>query len=429
MAVDQDIIIAIDDTNANVDSASGWDRCDGGSGRADLDGLYIRGCAASSDPDGTQKGAANHTHTIADHTHTWANHTHTVSYGGAAVGSYYCNFGRGKAASRTHTHANATSNNPSSNTPGNATGLSTPASTDNHPPYYEIIFAQSAGTHDIPSNGIVWQDTDSFETGWSRFQGDKYLKSSAADGDAGGTGGNLTHTHAAGNSHNHSLNHSHAQKNSGKAYGSVNTGSIGNDLTTLYHTHPVTLTTNTYDSANSNTPVTDATNHEPPYYKLNAAKNTSGGSKELFDGAIVLWAKTEASIPSDYARLAAMDTNFLKNCNGDGEVGNTGGGLQHSHTDSTGHTHTQSHTHTDSVGAPSATYGANAGTGPLRAARYNHTHNMDVTTDTTALQSATLTINNCTSGDALPQHKELIFIKYTAPAVGIRLLAMTGVGT
>ena len=405
MPVANNIIVGFDGTHAQAGALSGWARYTTG------DGYYFRGAATASEVTGGVQGAANHLHTIVDHNHTWNHTTHNFSHSGSSS-SYDAGIGRLRLSSNLHTHA-ATASNTKSAGAQNATGLSTPASTDNHPPYTEIIWIQADGNNDVPDKGIVWTASDTFATNWTRFGGNTFLKGAAAAGDAGGTGGATNHTHPAGTSHLHALDHSHASKNSASAVTNISTGGAYGAFAATRHTHNVTLSTNTFNSSSTNIPITSSVDFQPPYEKLNAVKN-GNGSDSSFDQMIAIWTGTIANIPTDWARYTNTDADFVKCCNADAEVGDTGGTLQHGHT-TTGHTHTQSHTHTASDGGASALAGQDTPGQPLRGARNNHVHLWTVTTDTTALSSATVTINNNTSGAALPQHLEGIWIQWTEP--------------
>lgn len=141
----------------------GYNLCDGGGGRPDLRGRYVRGSAAGIDPGGTG-GSNTHTHTDqnggahTDHTMVSAGahqHAATDSIGGhthaVIVGTYYTPSTAvyvyvdpsGTAGAHSHTYNNENNHTHTLTDPGNH--VHNPWSTDNgEPAWYEVAYIMKA---------------------------------------------------------------------------------------------------------------------------------------------------------------------------------------------------------------------------------------------------------------------------------------------
>ncbi len=91
------------------------------------------------------------------------------------------------------------------------------------------------------------------------------------------------------------------------------------------------------------------------------------------NGVIFIWTGTNASIPSGWERVTALDGRYPKGTADGVDPNQTGGSPTHSHTSSS-HTHTmEDHTHTISISAATGGTGDNGSTSG-GAARKGHTH-------------------------------------------------------
>jgi len=88
-------------------------------------------------------------------------------------------------------------------------------------------------------------------------------------------------------------------------------------------------------------------------------------------GVIYIWSGTNASIPSGWERVTALDGKYPKGTADATDPNTTGGSATHEHTGST-HSHTDSHTHSVTFNAGGGTsVGTGGGSG---GSLYNHTH-------------------------------------------------------
>lgn len=349
MLIPSGVIIIWTGTHAGI--PTGWSRVTG------LDGRYVKGTAAATNPNVTG-GNATHTHTAsAAHNHTISAHTHTITAntmtGGASTGS--SNKGSIDIShSHTATSGAVASASVQSVTPNYS-------SQSNDPPYYEVIFIQSDGTpNGVPDQGVVFFGTSSIPANFYQCEGnnstpnlsDKYLKGAGANNNAGGTGGSTTNNHTTG--HNHTTSHNHASATSTGPTGSGHNQSGGSALANNSHTH--SLATVAYNATNSNEDdiMNQSETVEPSYKKLLAIQNRKG-SNNIALGLIAMWTGTLASIPTGWVLCDGNNSTpdmrgyFAKVAATTGVIGNTGGSNTHSHAN-------QTHTH-DAI-----THGHNGGT-------------------------------------------------------------------
>ena len=143
---------------------------------------------------------------------------------------------------------------------------------------------------------------------------------------------------------------------------------------------------------------------------------------------ILIWAGTNASIPTGFTRVTVLDTQFAKGC----DVGNqnvTGGSDSHSHT-SPAHSHAvQAHNHTfdlSTVGSDTDDCGGSTSNGIITG---SHQHNGNNTDSTSASFSSSDSITyGSQTGNSLPPYYSVIFIKsngYPTPTNVIALFANT----
>lgn len=398
------VIIAWPSTNASIPTGEGWSRVTG------LDTYYLQG--TTSNPSGTAGGATTHTHTSPNHQHTVA-HTHTVPQFAAVATGTATGSGSG-AARNTHVHAAFTSNNPSIT--NNNVASASLGTASNDPPYLDVIWLQSNGTPTgIPAGAIVWYDSDTLPTGWTRQGGNMFLRGAAGAGDGGGTGGSSdAHSHTdSGHTHTEA-SHTHTGTTGNGDTAAVS--AAGSTVNISAHAHPVTSTGTTATEV-SGVGVLANGDGQPPFYKLNAIRNDNAGA-DLPNGIITAWTGTIANIPPDYVLCDGnngcpnLNNYFIKGANADSEINTTGGALTHTHAAGAAHSHTISnHQHTFSTGAStSGTIGDSTGT-QRTANNAGHTHS-NVTNVTSGGTTGTQTITADANTDNRPPYKQAAFIQY-----------------
>jgi hypothetical protein len=388
---------------ANSTTHSGWTR------KTSLDGKFI--FVTTGDDAGATGGSATHIHTSPNHTHTQGSHTHSITSGGPNATRNNPEFASGSAASATHTHATYTSN--STTATNQNTAITVQASADNLPPYYTVIWKESDGTTDIPSNFCGFFDSATLPTNWTILAGaiDKYIRGAGAGLDGAGTGGSLTHGHTL-TDHTHTQDaHGHSGKASGTSSGTSKHFAEADYLIAIAHNHTVSLDSNT--AVNQSATVTiNAASTEPTYDKLAFIQNQTGGS-DTPTGIIGLWLGLEANIPTGWTKKT-ITNDFVKCAVNTGEIGNTGGATQHLHTEVAAHNHTQNgHTHTGTDGGPSATLWTDGRDIYLGADRY-HVHTWTGTSTVATNSASSITIDNCASRANYPEYVKVILVKKTA---------------
>lgn len=405
----KDIILPFDGLHANI--PSGFVR------ETLLDGRFPK--AWGSENVSTTGGASTHSHTEGGHSHAMVNHTHTYTltqHSGNIQDNGYGNSGSVES-DEVHTHS-GTSGNVSG---GTLSGTATIGSASNNPPYYEVIFIKSQGFNSVPANALMLRNDTLEPDGFHFCDGDngtpnldgKYLRGAAASGNAGATGGSLTHSHSIDHGHT-SVNHSHSGALSGQAtngQGGENPGSEG-QAAAHAHRHTVTLNS-TSTSVNTYSGSFTSGNVEPVYHTLRANKNTSGNSKSPRKGDIALWLGDPNDIPVGWDLCDGnngtpnLSDKYIKISS---TPGNTGGGNTHGHTSVGSHTHTAtgSHTHTGSTGGPNDTSNP-AGNG--------HSHSNSVHTHpVSSVQSVTPTWESSTiDTDTVsnePLYRTAVYVMY-----------------
>jgi hypothetical protein len=412
------VIVGWPSTNASI--PSGWSEETG------LSSKYVRGAAAGADADLTSVfGGATHSHTSPNHQPLGVAHNHTFSAGSSSgTVAAMSTINDDTMSAHFHSHAATTG----ANTTSSALNLAiTVNATSNDLAYKEVIWIKSDGSPTgIPSGAYAMFADDSLPPLWSRVMGNYYPKGAAGSGDGGATGGSNTHTHTS-PAHTH-LNqvHRHTGNVSSNNTESVTFDSGSAVSASLYpHTHTgnTSLTTITNQSVTT-TLSTDS--HEPPFKKLNIISN-GNASADMPDKIIAVWGGTHAGVPSNWTRYTAMDDNFLKGCNANGEVGSTGGATTHTHTASNCLPIQNPHTHTLSPAAGATHLIATDAAGAFVAAQ-NHTHTWTVSTETATYNAATVTINANTAESAYPVYAKVIFIQWTLPVSAVRPRPLTGTG-
>jgi hypothetical protein len=397
---------------------AGWSR------ETSLDSKFVRGAAAGADSDLVSSfGQATHTHTESGHTPVQNSHVHSVS-SNANTGSTTYNTGGSNALAGSHSHAAADSD---ATTATNNSATITVNTASNDPPYRKVIWIKSDGTPTgFPNGCYAFFDSDTLPTSWTRSEGNKFLLGAAAGADGTGTGGSSdAHSHTESGTHTHTQNaHTHTGTSSASAATLI--GGSSSTAAADGHHHAITLASATGTNNASSISVNNG-DAQPPFYKLNIISNGTGGT-DWPNSLIALYLGTNASIPANWARYTAMDGNFLKGCNANGEVAATGGGSQHSHT---GTCTTTSPTHNHTASAAGADLAVGRGTGTAGVATVGHTHTWTSLTSTITHQGAAFTLNNNTSETNFPVYQKVIFVKWTAPAAGgaRQYLPMLGVGS
>jgi len=402
MAVPLNVCVAWPSTIASI--PAGWTR------ETALDSRYILGAATGQNTDlATDRGNLTHIHTSPSHTPTQNAHTHSVHTDSNTSGSSVLGgaLGGGVAADSTHGHSiDATSN--STTATNNSVAITVDAAS-NDLAYREVIWIKSDGTPTtLPSGCIAFFESDSLPSGWSRTNGDGYLKGASTGANGGATGGSNTHTHTS-PAHTHTQNsHSHtATSTSGDA--SILKGTGGSNFSAPDHIHNLTLGPMTATNQSVTTTINSG-NGEPPFKKLNTIL---ASAPDLPSNIIALWLGTNAGIPSDWTRYTAMDGKWLKGAAANGESGIvTGGGSQHSHTASDCQPIQDPHTHTTTGPASGSTTGSSAGTSSFSPVAHTHSP-WDTTIEIPTNNAVSVTIDDCSVDAALPKHRTVIYIQFT----------------
>jgi len=412
VAVPNNIAVAWPSTAASI--PANWTR------ETSLDTKHIRGAAAGADSDLVSAlGATTVTHTEpGSHTPIQNSHVHDVS-SSTGIGSTAYNSGvaTNTLAADTHSHSSLDSD-PTTGT--NQSKTITISAANNDPPFRKVIWIKSNGVPTgIPNGAYAFFDSDSLPGSWTRAEADNFLKGADAAGDGTGTGGTLNCTPTESGTHTHIQDaHTHTGTSSASA-ASVLGGGTGLAAGDGHH-HPYTLDSATAVN-NASSVSFGATNHEPTFKKLNIILNGTGANS-LPTGVIALYLGTNGSIPTDWSRFTTMDDQFLKGCNANGQVGNTGGSASHTHT-ATCSTTSNAHTHTLTAGGADIALGKGVGT--AGAATLGHTHTWTIVSSTITHQNASLTIS---TDAAFPLYQKIIFVKFTPGGVVTSQLAFMGAG-
>jgi hypothetical protein len=389
----------------------------------------------------TQSGADTHTHTDAGHGLNFVGlaHTHDVDAEYFDTGAFLRGvngpaltaFATYKSTVPTgHHHAAIASSAPA--TPPYATGTLSIVAANHLPPSVTcILIHPTTGTLDVPDGASVFLDDGAGLSGYTWHDGvgaaidltDKFVNgvADAATDDGGGATGQATHTHTT-NSHTHpGQSHTHPSFTCGDATtsGSDNTGGVVDALSPAHH--DVSLAATTPATSGGASPSSDATTVEPPYVKLMAAQNTSGGDNSQ-PGMICLYKGASPGSVTDWTLCdgtggtADCDGKFIKVTNTAGDIGDTGGSSTHQHASEFSHEHTLSaHTHTVITDLDHAAKPFASGVF-LRFSRHGgHVfadHVWNCTSDVPGQNPSTVT----TSFDShLPKSVTLAFLKYAPP--------------
>jgi hypothetical protein len=402
MAVPANICVAWPSTVGSI--PAGWAR------ETALDSRYILGAASGADTDLiTDRGATTHSHTSPSHNPTQNPHTHTFNTTAGPDATVLDGDVGASGASDTHGHhVNATS----VATTGTNNGLSiTVDAASNDLAFVEVIWIKSDGTPaQLPTGCVAFFESDSLPSGWSRVNGDSYLKGAATGGNGGATGGSNTHTHTS-PAHTHTqTSHFHTGTSTSGDAATLGKGVGATSVANSGHTHSVTLQSSLPTNQSVTTTI-NAASQEPPFKKLNIVQ-TSGAS--LPTNIITLWLGTNLGVPATWVRYTAMDSTWLKGANANGESGVvTGGGSQHAHTASDCQPVQDAHTHVtvDTATSGSTTAASNASNG---FANSNHSHSAwNTSSDAATNNAAAVTIDLCSVNAALPKHRTVIYVQFT----------------
>jgi len=406
MAVPLNVCVAWPSTVASI--PAGWSR------ETALDSRYILGAAAGADTDlVTDRGNLTHSHTSPAHTPTQNSHTHTFHVDSNHVDSTIVAGGVGSSGpAGNHGHSfDATS---SSTTATNNSVTITVDAVSNDLSYQEVIWIKSDGTPlALPSGCIAFFESDSLPSGWSRVNGDTYLKGAGTGANGGATGGSNSHSHTS-PAHTHTQNsHTHTGTSTGADSAQPGKGVGANIIASLLHTHAMTFAATTGTNQSVTTTINSG-NGEPPFKKLNIVQT---GGNSLPSNIIALWLGANAAIPADWSRYSGMDSKWLKGAASNGESGvTTGGSSQHTHTASDCQPIQDAHSHVATSSPSTATTTADGTVANTFAADgHNHT-SWDVSSDTPTNNAVSVTIDQCSVDAALPKHRTVIYIQFTGTA-------------
>lgn len=274
--------------NNPAGAPSNWNLADGGSGRPDMRGKYLKGAAAAGDGGGTG-GNLTHSHTINSHTHgTNFSHAHpNVTSSQTAASMVGGPISGSNAATATQTHTHSLTINTQATDAITGTGDST-GTGSNEPPYTIQAYIQNnTGSESLPT-GIICMWTgllSAIPSGWNLCDGSnstpdlrsKFVKGATVLSDIGNTGGSLTHSHTA-TGHTHAVaSHSHTITAGNGAGSNETAGSTACATTT--HTHPSWTDTGaaSFTSGTGTPTVNDYTNTQPSYYTVAYIQKAAGG--------------------------------------------------------------------------------------------------------------------------------------------------------
>lgn len=147
---------------------------------------------------------------------------------------------------------------------------------------------------------------------------------------------------------------------------------------------------------------------------------------------ILIWTGTNASIPTGFTRVTALDSSFAKGAHDNSSQNQTGGSDTHSHT-SPAHSHqVNGHTHTYDLDYTGTSNTDDMGSGSghiINPANHAHFGQTSDSGSTSFSSSDSLTYAN---GSSLPPYYSVIFIKsngYPTPTNAIALFANTTLPT
>jgi len=482
MAVAAGLIAIWSGTLANI--PANWVLCDGNNSTPNLVAKFIKGAATGSEA-GSTGGSDTHTHAsmtaAGSHTHGLGarTHTHTVAAGGSHIHTSSSQSAQNNGAittmsSTTGSHQHTTDVGTSSHTHTSAdSGTHTHAisTDDGRPPYYEVAYIMSNGSGlvatgiiiiwtgllaDIPAGWALCNGTDSPDLRAKFVRG---VNTNATD--PGTTGGAATHnhtetaaahTHGASNSqgaHIHSFSAytwTHSHNVNRMVAGPLTSFVKQNDSGAGNHTHADSDSTgahtHTLASAGSHAHDVNTASSLPAYYDVAFIINASADS--IPGNGTLIWTGTIANIPSGYARVADLDSKFIRGAAAGDNPGGTGGSNTHTHTDENNADHTDhtvsssgahQHATTDSIGAhthtttattnPTDGYPAQTTYKACSGSSGAHTHtyaNEDAHTNhAVGSASAVHNHNDWSTDNGEPAYYTVLFLKYVPP------LTITGV--
>jgi len=275
--------------------------------------------------------------------------------------------------------------------------------------------------YSIPVNGIaIWHGiAANLPAGWTIDSAcDDVFVRGCDTGEATDTiAGQWVHEHTvsptgANPDHTHSFDGS-----LGSSSGSTTHFPTSNDYSApTGHGHSIGAGTSGVGGNHSHTLVpTEIANGYPPYAKLYWIKNTSAGDLTLPVNGIIMWDNPASGLPSE---LAICDGNngtidlqdkFIYGAAVDGDIGDTGGSLTHTHVNSDAPA-AGSHTHSvnKSSGGSYSTKIASTYAGTT-VSKAGHSHNISGTTSSQA--NHTHTVPNTGAASSLPPYLKLYFIQ------------------
>ena len=353
MAIPNGLIVAWPSTAASI--PAGWSRY------STLDSRLPKPANASI---GATGGSDTHTHSTTGHSHS-DTHTHANKTSSAGSGPDATYKGSGSdLAQTTHTHEvplDAASLTTDTQTGTSSSGTSVDFAN------VTVIWIQSDGTTDIPTNAVAYSNQGSVPTGWSAYANgiNAFLRGAAVGVDGGTVNAAGTHTHTNSHTHVSNASHSHSIGTVGTASSSSGIRPGGDIGAARTHTHAGggSVDSATHSTASGSDATASGTGtSDPPFYKLQTVQASSAAPAPM--GIIALF--TSTTPPAGWAACNGSNGTpslnatgfFIKGANGTGEIGNTGAGSTHTHT-GTSHTHTLG---TDTHGVASLTLGASSGT-------------------------------------------------------------------
>lgn len=374
------------------------------------------------DPNNTG-GSATHTHTSPVHSHTIEAHTHSYVLTSAGITGDGVQAGSGTMLD-THTHTGT-----SGDISGGVTGTTavTYGAVSNEPPYNDVIFIKSAGTHGLPSNVIALYDKTDVPSGWQICNGDnsspdlrdKFLQGSAGGADAGTSGGSYTNIHDISHSHTDG-SHSHLGAPSNKSTDTKRGISTGNNVPYATHTHQVTLATQSVAIPSYSGSLITTETVEPLYKKLLAIQNQTGRvDKPRY--IIGMWLGAVADIPKGWVICNGendtldMSDYHLKIANDTSEIGNTGGSNTHTHS-AQSHTHGSSsaHTHTGTADAHANNNNSQLDANSSHATKSGSVHPVASVQSVSANYASSETTADSSNNE--PPYRTVAFIQYQREA-------------
>lgn len=419
MAVASGVIVAWPSTNASI--PAGWVR------ETALDGRFVKMVALAATNPGTTGGSATHDHPLTAHTHP-ISHSHSGTVDAETNAASDDSTASG-ASGAPHDHTYTMSD------PGltsAASGAVTSATGTSEPPQLVVIFIKSDGTPTGLPNGSLAFFNATAPSGWTAHatSASRFWKGAATAGDGGATGGTSNahahtsaHGHSSPGSHTHPISTSNNSNNEGDDDAGTSSAGI--------HSHGGTSDGGTTPGLTSDATAVSNGDAEPPWTKLRAIENTSGAAS-LPTNVIALWLGLAASVPTHWRTCDGNNgtptllDRFIKGASADGEIGNTGGTLTHTHAYTHGHTADAAHGHTGTTGNPSTTV-SNAGSGGDNIAFNPHQHTIPASNSVTPSVTNTATTLSANT-DNRPAYTEVHFIQYqqTPPAAPTINLPVAG---